>query len=82
MSKTNELEEATDALCSLFEDEIKKRGGKVQKIEIGYLYLYSEAQNLMNKLKSYCPKVEIQIQKESPLLSLYLGREILTLSLI
>ncbi len=74
--------EAIKIILDSLEKEVEKRGGYTQKIFIDYNYLYGEAIDTINQIKTMFPHVKIQMQEGSAVLSSYLGPETLGIAII
>ncbi|MFC1617245.1 DegV family protein [Candidatus Margulisiibacteriota bacterium] len=73
--------EALDVMLNTISEEIKKRGNYVNKIDIDYNYLYGEAIDIINSVKSLYPKAKITMQEGSLVFSSYLGPETIAISI-
>ena len=77
-----EIKDSFSLIFDTLEEEIQSRGGYVSRIMVMYNYLYSEAHELINNLKSQYPNTEIFLEKDSSLLSKFISSEAITVSII
>lgn len=72
---------ATELMIESLNDEVSKRGGYINRIMVLYNYLYGEAVEAINKIKSDYPNVPIFLQEDTGLLSIYVGPETIAISI-
>ncbi len=60
--------------------EISARGKYINRIMVGYTYMYGEAMNLANQIKIEYPNVPIFVQEDTGVFSVFAGPRTVTLS--
>lgn len=76
------LNDVNDLLEDIIEEEVRSRGGYLSEILVIYHYLYAEAGELTNRLKSIYPKATIVMMEDQGFLSLHLGPESMAISIV
>lgn len=79
-SKTKQ--DAVDLMIDLLDREIQSRGGYVKQISVIYNYLYGEALEIINRIKSSYPYIPLYMDEGSSILSVYVGNESIGISII
>jgi fatty acid-binding protein DegV len=69
-------------MIELLSSEIISRGGYVQEVMISYNYLYGEAVELVNELKTRYHNATVSISEGSAALSVYTGPETISIGII
>lgn len=75
-------EEVLSLIMDQVREEIRSRGGYVSGILIMYHYLYAEAAELTNRLKSEFPKTTVTLEKDPGFLAINVGPESLSVSIV
>lgn len=75
-------EDAINLIVEKIEEEYVTRGNHLRQIVINYNFLYAEAMDLINTLKQKFPNTAIYMEESSPVLSIYLGPETLSIAAI
>lgn len=73
--------QALDYMMEEVSSEIKNRGNYAKRIYIDYNYLYGEAVDLINSIKTLYRHTEVHIQEGSSIFSTYLGPETISISI-
>jgi DegV family protein with EDD domain len=88
-SKTGELEiieccktkeSAIEVILTSLDEEIRARGRYVNRIMVVYNYMFGEAINLINQIKTQHPNVPIFLQEDTGLLSVFAGPQTVAVS--
>ncbi len=77
-----EKEDALNQSLDLLTREIKLRGRYAKKIMVTYTYLYGDAIDVVNKIKTLFPTTSISLEEGSNAFSTLVGREGISLSII
>ncbi|NBV41512.1 DegV family EDD domain-containing protein [bacterium] len=72
---------ALELIVDNIETEIKSRGNYVNNMMIQYSYLYGEAMNLANEIKSRFPNTEVLIQQDNGVLAAHVGPQFVSIAI-
>ena len=78
----NSQEKAIDLMMLLLEQEIEARGKYIDHITVSYSFLYSEALDIVNRLKQSHKTVQVTLEPANPILAHYLGTEVIGIAII
>lgn len=74
--------ESINLMINLLSEEVEARGGYVENIMINYNYLYGEALDLINHIKTAYPETDVYLEEGCPALSVYVGPQTISLSVL